>query len=281
MQKQVLAINDISCVGRCSLTVALPVLSAMGIETNVLPTAVLSTHTGGFTDFTFRDLTTDLLPIVEHWQSLQVKFAGIYSGYLGSLEQVGLVEQIINKVKNPETLIFVDPVMADQGKLYQNFNQEYVEKMKGLCKRANVLVPNMTEAALLLNRPYEDGPHDKTQIEAILKELAAFGADIVCLTGVFFTEKEIGAAFYERATGNIEYVFNKKITGDYHGTGDLFASILFGGIMRELPLLDAVQLAVDYTMKSIEATYKAQTDVRFGVQFEPFLWELGQKVAAQ
>jgi len=277
-QKRILTINDVSCVGKCSLTIALPVISALGIETNVLPTAILSTHTGGFQDFTFRDLTTDMLPIVKHWQTLDLQFSGIYSGYLGNVEQIHIVEQILNELKKEDTLIFIDPVMGDAGKLYSKFSEEFPKKMRTLCKRADVLIPNMTEACLLLNRPYLKSPYTQEDIDEILIALSALGAEIVCLTGISFTEKEIGAVMYDKKTGKRYEAFNKKISGFYHGTGDLFASILFGCIVQKMSLDVALQLAVDFTMESIARTQKAQTDTRFGVQFEPLLWKLGQTI---
>jgi len=279
MQKKALAIHDISGVGRCSLTVALPVISVMGIETSVLPTAVLSTHTGGFVDFTFRDLTSDMLPMLRHWQELDLQFDGIYTGYLGSLSQVDLVKQVVTTVKKPETLVFVDPVMADGGKLYKNFDTAFVDKMRELCQIANVMTPNMTEACLLLDRPYKAPPYTATDVAEIVDGLAGFGADIVCLTGVQFDDSEIGAAVQDVLTGETMYILNKRINQNFHGTGDLFASILFGSLMAEVPLLRATQLAVDYTMKSIAATVEVpNVDIRFGVQFERFLAELGTSV---
>jgi len=280
MQKKVLAIHDISGVGRCSLTVALPVISVMGIETSVLPTAVLSTHTGGFSDFTFRDLTEDILPILRHWQMLDLRFDGIYTGYLGSLAQVDMVKQVIKRTKRPDTLVFIDPVMADDGKLYKNFDASFVGAMRSLVKEANVITPNMTEACLLLERPYKEPPYTTTEVADIVDGLAGFGVDIVCLTGVQFNENEIGAAVQDTLTGETTYILNKKINQQFHGTGDLFASIFFGSLIAGEPVLDATRLAVDYTMKSIERTVIADRDVdiRYGVQFEPFLAELGTAV---
>jgi pyridoxine kinase len=175
-QKRLAAIHDISCFGKCSLTVALPIISAAGIETSVIPTAVLSTHTGGFKGYTFRDLTADLKPIAEHWSSLGLRFDAVYTGYLGSFEQLNIVSEIISLLKTADTLVIVDPVMADNGKLYASFPLNFPEGMKKLCSLADVIEPNLTEASLLLDLPYNEGPYTKDYIEVcsrVLRGLAA------------------------------------------------------------------------------------------------------------
>ncbi|MFR6278640.1 MAG: pyridoxal kinase, partial [Acutalibacter sp.] len=164
-----LAIHDISGVGKCSLTVALPVLSCCGVETSVLPTAVLSTHTGGFTGFTYRDLTDDLLPMAEHWKQVGCRFQSLYSGFLGSAGQIGLVEQIFDWFREENTLVMVDPVMGDGGKLYKTYTPEMASGMARLCGRADIVVPNMTEACHLLGRPYNPGPYTQGEIAEILQ----------------------------------------------------------------------------------------------------------------
>ncbi len=174
-QKRIVAIHDISCFGRCSLTVALPIISAFGIETSIIPTAVLSTHTGGFSDFTYRDLTDDILPIVNHWKSLGLNFDAIYTGFLGSFEQIDIIDQVFELLKTPQTLIIVDPVMADNGELYKIFPKDFPKGMKKLCQKADILIPNLTEAALLLDEPYKPGPYTKEYID--VKKL--------CLQGYF------------------------------------------------------------------------------------------------
>lgn len=178
-----LAIHDISGVGKCSLTVALPVLSCCGVETSVLPTAVLSTHTGGFTGFTYRDLTEDLLPMAEHWKQVGCRFQSLYSGFLGSAGQIGLVEQIFDWFREENTLIMVDPVMGDGGKLYKTYTPEMASGMARLCGRADIVVPNMTEAHHLLEREYDPGPYTRQQIEGILKGLCALGPVWLSLQG--------------------------------------------------------------------------------------------------
>ncbi|MDR3552489.1 MAG: pyridoxamine kinase [Clostridia bacterium] len=273
-QKRVAAIHDISGFGKCSLTVALPIISVAGIETSVIPTAVLSTHTGGFTGFTYRDLTEDLRPIARHWKSLGLTFDALYSGFLGSFEQLEIVSEIFDLFKTKENLILVDPVMADNGELYSLFNTDFAAGMAKLCSKADIIVPNLTEAAFLLKREYREGPYDKAYIGELLKALAALGPSRVVLTGVWFDKSELGAACYDDSTGETGFALSKTIEGYYHGTGDVFASALLSGLLNGFSLSDSTQLAVDFTAGSIRRTYEAGTDVRFGVNFEAGLPEL-------
>jgi len=267
-QKRVAAIHDISCFGRCSLTVALPIISAAGIETAVIPTAVLSTHTGGFTGFTYRDLTDDIMPIVDHWITLGLKFDAIYTGFLGSFEQIDIVASVFNKLSSEKTVIVVDPVMADNGKLYAIFPKDFPEGMRKLCAKADVIMPNITEAVLMLNEEYTEGPYDRGYIESLLRRLGTIGAKKVVLTGVFFNEEELGAAAYDAETREIGYAFSERIEGYYHGTGDVFGSVLVASLVNGRSLNEAVGAAVDFTAGSIRRTKEAGTDIRFGVNFE-------------
>ena len=196
-QKRVAAIHDISGFGKCSLTVALPIISASGIEVSAIPTAVLSTHTGGIEGFTYRDLTEDMTPFAEHWKSLNLHFNAIYSGFLGSVEQIDIVSNIFDMLKTDDTLIMVDPCMADNGKLYSIYDESMVSGMVRLCQKADIIVPNLTEAAFMLNRPYIEGPYTKKYIEDTLRELAALGCKKVVITGVYFDDNTLGTANYD------------------------------------------------------------------------------------
>jgi pyridoxine kinase len=275
-QKRVAAIHDISCFGRCSLTVALPVISAAGIEVSVIPTAVLSTHTGGITGFTYRDLTEDILPVVRHWQSLNLTFDALYTGFLGSFEQLDIVMEVFAALKTPDNLILVDPVMADNGKLYSIFTPDFPEGMKKLCAAADIIVPNMTEAALLVGDAYREGPYDKAYIEGLLMRLADIGPQRLVLTGVYFDNAELGTAVYDR--GEITYLMSRRIEGCYHGTGDVFGSALLAGLMEGLTLDGAAGAAIELTVESIERTRQAGTDVRFGVNFEAGLADFAEQL---
>lgn len=268
MQKRVLAIHDISCVGRCSLTVALPILSAAGLDTGVLPTAVLSTHTGGFENFTYRDLTDDIMPIANHWNELNLKFDALYSGFLGSYEQIDLVAKVFEQCKNDGGIVLVDPVMADNGVLYSIYSKEMAIGMRTLCSKADIIVPNLTEAAFLLEEDYVGEAYDTKYIESTLKKLAALGPEKVVLTGVSFEEGKLGAACYDSRTDTLEYVFNDRIDGHYHGTGDIFGSALLSGIMHGLDLKTSAQIATNYTLEAIKQCVDLNQEKRYGVAFE-------------
>lgn len=266
--KRVAAIHDISGFGKCSLTVALPIISAAGIETTVLPTAVLSTHTGGIEGFTYRDLTEDIQPIADHWKSLNIQFDAIYTGFLGSFEQLDLVSRFFDSFKTPGNLIMVDPVMADNGELYKIFPKEFPMGMRKLCEKADIVVPNLTEAALLLGETYHPGPYTQEYIEEMLKKLSALGPKKVVLTGVYFDDVELGAATYDAETGEIAYALAKRIPGYYHGTGDVYGSALLGALLNNFSLNEAAAIAVRFTTAAIQKTADSGSDIRFGVNFE-------------
>ncbi|MGN0173236.1 MAG: pyridoxamine kinase [Acutalibacteraceae bacterium] len=266
--KRVAAINDISGVGKCSLTVALPILSSAGIETSVIPTAVLSTHTGGFNDFTYRDLTDDILPIVHHWASLDLKFDSIYTGYLGSIRQIDIVLETIEMLKSDDTLVLVDPVMADAGELYKNFDGSFPNEMKRLCKKADIIVPNITEACLLTGIDYKQGVQTKEYIRELIERLKYVCDKKIVLTGVHFDEENLGCACYDSENGEISYILTEEIEGFYHGTGDVFGSALLAAILNDKSLEEATKIAMTIVVNAIKRTKNDKTDVRFGVRFE-------------
>ncbi|MFA6679560.1 MAG: pyridoxamine kinase [Candidatus Methanomethylophilaceae archaeon] len=277
-QKRVVAIHDISCFGRCSLTVALPIISATGVECSVIPTAILSTHTGGFTGYTYRDLTEDITPIVDHWKSLGLKFDAVYTGFLGSFEQIDIVSDVFDRLRENDTLIVVDPVMADNGSLYTIFPKNFPKGMRRLCEKADVILPNITEAVLMLDELYKEGPYDKEYIEDLLKKLGTIGAKKIILTGVYFTKEKLGAVAYDVETGKISYSFRDTIPGYYHGTGDVFGSAVVASLMNGLSLSRANEIAVNYTAGSIQRTRNAGTDIRFGVDFESGIQKLIKEI---
>lgn len=272
-QKRVLAVHDLSCVGRCSLTVALPILSAAGLEASALPTAVLSTHTGGFTGMTFRDLTQDLPAIFAHWKTLDLAFDAIYTGYLGSAEQVALVEQLFDAFRGEQTKIIVDPVMGDHGKLYPGMSEKMPQLMKTLCQKADVIVPNQTEAALMLGRPYLETP-DKAEVDDLMQALREMTQASVVLTGISPEEGKLGAAVYDRETGQSACPAAPHMPGSYHGTGDVYASALTGAYMAGKTLVQAAQIAADFTQQSIVETLPLGLETRYGVCFERALPQL-------
>lgn len=273
-QKRVAAIHDISCFGRCSLTVALPILSAAGLETSMIPTAVLSTHTGGFTDYTVHDLTEDIWPIASHWKSLGLGFDAIYTGYLGSIDQIEIVRRLFDLFE--DSVYFVDPVMADNGKLYAAFGQDFPDEMAKLCAKAHAIVPNITEATLLLGEAYQEGPYTKQYIEHLLKSLSQLGPQKIFLTGVYLNNTQLGAAAYDRNSGEIVYAYAERIPGSYHGTGDVFGSVLLAAQLANCSLKHSIEIAIDFTVNSLQRSRAENTDTRFGVNFEYGLADLAQ-----
>ncbi len=276
--KRVAAIHDISGIGKCSLTAAIPVISAAGIETAVMPTAVLSTHTGNISGFTYRDLTDDLLPFAAHWKSLGIEFDGIYSGFLGSTEQVDIVCNFIDEFKKDNTLIIVDPAMADGGKMYTTFDKSFAKEMILLCQKADIIIPNLTEAAFLLGEDYVEPPYTKEYIENIIRRLINLGPSMVVLTGVCFKDDEIGCAVGKKDSKDVFFSFSEKFPGIYYGTGDLFASALVGAYLNGKSIFESARIALEFTCAAIGRTYKAGTDTRLGVNFEQGLGDYIKKL---
>ena len=268
--KKILTIQDISCVGQCSLTVALPILSACGLETCILPSAVLSTHTAGFSEFTFRDLTDDMPEIQAHWKKENIKFKAIYTGYLGSVKQVGYVQDILNTMGTDDCIRIVDPAMADNGKLYSIFNDEYVAAMRELCASADILIPNITEACFLTDTEYRE-IYDESYIKELLAKLSTLGAKTVVLTGVGYVPEKTGVIVYEN--GAIRYYEHDKISAGCHGTGDIYASAFTGALLNDKDVFEAARIAADYTVKCIINT-QGDTDHWYGAKFETALRDL-------
>lgn len=271
--KKTVTIQDISCYGKCSLTVALPVISAMGIETAVIPTAVLSTHTGGFTGYTFRDLTSDIPEISRHWESLNIKFNSVYTGYLGSAEQINIVSDFFDDFRTDDNFIVVDPVLADNGKFYAGFNEEFAEKMAGLCSKADYILPNMTEASFLLKIPYTEH-YDRAYVEDVLRKLAGLGCKIPVLTGVHFDGKKQGAVAYDSENDTFFWSFSDNIARSVHGTGDIFASVFTGAVTLGKGIQESLDIAVDYTVECIKATIPHFDETWYGSCFELCLGKL-------
>ena len=264
--KRIVTVQDISCIGKCSLTVALPIISAMGVEAAVLPTAVLSTHTA-FKGFTFRDLTSDIRPIADHWKNENIDFDAVYTGYLGSFEQLKLVSDFIDDFSTEENLIIIDPVMGDFGKLYPGFTQEFADKMADLCGKADIIVPNMTEASFMLRIEYKEN-YDEAYVKDILKKLYENGAKKAVLTGINYVEGQIGVMCYDSQTDTYSTYFREKVNASYHGTGDVFASTLTGALVKGFSFEESLKIAVDYTVECIRATNEDKNSRWYGVNFE-------------
>lgn len=262
--QKILTVQDISCVGQCSLTVALPILSAAGMETCILPSAVLSTHTAGFTGFTVRDLTADIPAIAAHWRKENIRFSAVYTGYLGSTEQIAYVQEIFDTLLEKDGLRIVDPAMADNGKLYPAFDAAYVEAMKALAFGADIILPNITEACFLTDTPYRED-YDGAWIAALLDRLTAAGAKTIVLTGVGYRPERTGVVVRER--GETRYYEHRKIAKGCHGTGDVYAAAFVGALLNGRDAYGAAALAADYTVRCIELT-QADPAHWYGVKFE-------------
>lgn len=265
--KRILTIQDISCVGQCSLTVALPILSACGVETAILPSAVLSNHTGGFSGWTFADLTEEMPKIREQWEKENLGFAAVYTGYLGSAKQIDYVLDIVKSRLEAGGKFICDPAFADNGKLYAGFDDKFVEAMKKLAFKADIILPNITEAAFLTGLEYRES-YDINYINKLFEKLAENGAKTIVLTGVSYNENTTGVAIYEN--GEYSYYEHKKIPGGCHGTGDVFASAFTGALVNEKSAVEAAKIAADFTLSCIENTIDDK-DHWYGVKFEPML----------
>ena len=264
--KRIVTVQDISCVGKCSLTVALPIISAMGVETAIIPTAVLSTHTM-FQNFTCKDLTDQIEPITAHWKSETFGFDAIYTGYLGSFEQIDIVTRMFENFKTESNVTIVDPAMADNGKLYPAFDEAFAKKMASLCAKADIILPNITEAAFMTGIEYKE-EYDEKYIKDMLKALTDSGAKIAVLTGVGFEKGKTGVMGYDSQNDEFWYYQQKKLPCNYHGTGDIFASTFTGALMNGLDWKESMEVAAEYTMECVWLTMAEGKKDWYGVNFE-------------
>ena len=265
------AIHDLSGFGRCSLTVAIPILSAMGVQCCPLPTAFLSTHTGGFQGFTFLDMTEELPRIARHWKSLDLRFQAIYSGFLGSERQIDIVADFIRTFRNRDTIVVVDPVMGDDGRAYQTYTPAMCAGMCRLAELADVITPNLTEAAFLLNRDYSALDRSEAGLRRLTEELSLGGTRSVALTGASLEVGKTGAMCFDAQTGRTQAVQTDFIVHPLHGTGDVFASVLTGALLRGRSLAEAAEQAVEFIRACAIRTVEQDLPLREGVDFEPLL----------
>ena len=260
--------------GRCSLTVAIPVLSAMGAQCCPLPTAYLSTHTADFEGFTLKDLTDQFMPVANHWKSIGLTFDAIYSGFVASAEQIGLIKGFIKRFASSDTIVLVDPVMGDEGKAYKTYTAEMCANMGTLADDATIITPNLTEASILLGKPYESAPRDEKGTREWLELLSNEGGRSVVITGVSFDGVNLGSASLDVKSGKIHYAMTAWLGTFVHGTGDLFSSVLLGSLLRGTELGDACQIAADFVHDSIALYMQDGTPMREGVPFEAILNKL-------
>ncbi len=284
--KRIVTIQDVSCIGKCSLTVALPIVSAMGVETAVLPTAVLSTHTA-ISGFTFHDLTGEIASIAAHWKEKNYSFDAIYSGYLGSFEQLELCAEFIEMFRVPKTasggdgkscLVFVDPVLGDHGKFYAGFTPQFAREMGKYCGHADVIVPNMTEAAFLLNIDYDPAAfRDERYVRDILRRLCDLGPKNAVLTGASFHPEKLGFMGFNAESGEFFSYFTERIPHEFHGTGDIFSSAAVGALANDFSLEESLRIAADYTLECIRESIKDPCARDYGVNFESAVpWLIGR-----
>lgn len=269
---KILTIQDISCFGQCSITVALPMISAFGIETAVLPSAVLSTHTSGFTDYTVRDLTEDLPAIRKHWESEGILFDAIYTGFIASAEQMDYIKDIIDSRLNPGGLVFVDPAMADHGEFYNGFDQDFADEMGELCKLGDFILPNTTEACFILHKPWKE-KFTKEEMLEMANELSSFTKRYVVLKGYENEDNELGMIVLDKKDSSVQIVYNDKVDYVSHGTGDVFASSFVGSVMVGKSPTQAAKIAGEFTKKAIEKTIGDENH-KYGVKFEQVIPEL-------
>ena len=277
--KRIISIQDVSCLGKCSLTVALPIISAMGVETTIIPTAVLSTHTM-FQGFTFRDLTDDMDPIKDHWKKEGFKFDAIYTGYLGSERQINIVADYFDTFKSEGTVIVMDPAMADNGKLYPGFDNNFAKNMASLCSKADIILPNISEACLMLGETYPGEDADEETVKGLLLKLSELGARYSVITGTEFADGTFGFTGYDKETKEFFKYGTKKVPWKSHGTGDVFASAATGALMNGFNVYDSLKVAADYTCACINNTYEDPDKVDYAVNFEaeiPYLLKLINK----
>ncbi len=272
-QKKIALINDLSCIGRCSLTAAMPIISACGFESVPLPTGIFSAHSE-FDGFVRTDLTDKLDDIFNHWKALDIRFDCIYSGYLASYEQAECVRRFFMDFKKSDTLTIVDPVMGDNGKFYSGIDGTFISEMRFLCSMADIIVPNVTEAQLLTGKEPTSGTHTLDEIKDLLFNLRNIGARQIVITGVDFGDEQIGCAVYDSISGNANLFFTPKVEGRFPGTGDVFAAALTSAVMSGKQFTDAVQIAMGFTCKCVEYTDKMETEHKYGLCFEPKIAEL-------
>ena len=267
MSKKVLTIQDISCYGQCSVTVALPILSALGFETAILPSAILSTHTSGFKNFTVHDLSNEIPKIINHWKSEGIKYDAFYVGYLGEISHVDLVIQVKNELLNKDGIFVLDPVMGDNGKLYPAFNDDYVKAIRRLIKEADIILPNLTEACFLTGIEYNE-EYDESYIKNVINKLLELGAKKIALTGIAYQKEMTGVVIYDE--NGYQHFTHRRINKSYHGTGDVYASTFLGAYLSNNDLLKSTKIAAKFVVKAIENTLD-DPNHNYSVKFEPLL----------
>ena len=271
MMPRLLVANDLPGLGKVALASSLPIMAACQVEVAVLPTVLLSSHTGGFENVHIRECTADIAGFLSQWQELDVRFDGLVTGYLKNKEQMSLLLEFAEKKQLP---LFVDPIMGDKGRFYQGFDQDYVQNIRCLCQRASVIIPNLTEAAFLTGTAYLGDDYEPNQIDNLLKKLAALGPENVILTGVSFEKDKIGLALYQKQRDEIVYIMAKRYPQLFYGTGDIVTAILASGYFHGIAAEKSARLALDFLDEAIQSTLNLNRDLKYGLCYEPHLLEL-------
>ena len=275
--RRVVAVHDISGFGRCSLTVIIPALSAMGVQVCPVPTAVLSTHTGGLGEVVMRDLTDYILPALNHYKTLHLSFDAVYTGFLGSQTQIGHCLEFFQAF--PDSLKVVDPVMGDHGKAYRTCGKELQAGMAKLVSAADIITPNLTEACILLNQSYEFNSLTHSQAKSMLARLSEMGPSKVIITGIQLATGEMANIGYDRNAGAYWYVPCDYVPVSYPGTGDIYASVLVGALLTGDSLSIAMGRATSFVELAIKTTFSYGTDPRYGVMLENSLpWRTHKEI---
>lgn len=270
---KILSVQDISCYGQCSNTVMLPILSAAGLETVALPTALLSTHTGGFTGFTFLDMTAEMQKILSHFAELGLRFSYLCTGYFGSAEQIDILAKALPTLLLPDAPRIIDPVMGDHGKLYSIYDLDFVKSMRRMCAGADVITPNLTEACLLADLPFTDNHYEEGLLARLFERLHALGVCRVVITGVMFDDCTIGAVAHE-VDGEIFTTRAPYVDRRFHGTGDTFAAALIAHLANGFAFRSAVEGATRFVSACIADTVPVMDTHWYGLRFEGRLGEI-------
>ena len=272
-QKKIALINDMSCLGRCSLTAAMPIISACGFEAVPLPTGIFSAHTE-FEGFVCADLTDKMQSITEHWKQLGTRFDGICTGYISTKEQADIIKRFLIDFKKSDTVCVVDPVMGDNGTFYKRIDEDFVNEMRFFCSMADIIVPNVTEAEMLAGMDCTKAPHSIDHIKEVLLKLCAIGAPKIVITGIESDDGQVGCAVYDSYIKKANMFFTSKVEGRFPGTGDVFTAVLTAAVMSGKDFFDAVQIAMGFTCECVEKTAEAGTERKYGLCFEPQLGKL-------
>ncbi len=264
--KRVLTIQDLSCVGKCSLTVALPIISAAGVETSVFPISLLSTHSA-FENYEKTDLSHNLESFEKMWKKNGIDFDAVYVGYIGTENGLAQVENCIMRLKTKKNIIIIDPAVADNGEIYSGISKDYINKLKALCPKADILMPNLTEACILTGEEYKESGYNREYIQNIMKKLSYLGCEKIVVTGVSYDNNEMGIACYNSLNDKYSEFFHKRYKGVYCGAGDCLASAFCGALMNDISFETSLEIAEKFVAKAVKLS-KEKDSQWYGINFE-------------